>query len=66
MDYLCSLALREADQARGDLCAIADELEFLKTQIASVPSRAYVSRVALMATGSVWALIGAVAMMFAQ
>ena len=50
--------LRQIDQARGDLYAIADELEVLKLQIAQLPSRSYVSRLALMATGTVWALIG--------
>jgi hypothetical protein len=56
------LTLRQIDQARGDLYAIADDLEFLKAQIAQLPSRDYVSRLALMATATVWALIGAVAM----
>ncbi|MFL5269492.1 MAG: hypothetical protein ACJ8AH_23375 [Stellaceae bacterium] len=54
---------RQINQARGDLYAIADDLEFLKLQIASLPTRAYVSRLALMATGTVWALIGVVAML---
>jgi hypothetical protein len=54
--------LRQIDQARGDLYGIADEIEALKLQIAALPSRAYVSRLALIATGTVWALIGAVAL----
>jgi hypothetical protein len=58
--------LRQVDQARGDLYAIADDLEFLKAQIAGLPTRAYVSRLALMATGTVWALIGAVALLLAR
>jgi hypothetical protein len=58
--------LCQIDQARGDLCGIADEIEILKMQIASLPSRAYVGRLALMATATVWALIGAVAMMLAR
>ncbi|MFL5267365.1 MAG: hypothetical protein ACJ8AH_12370 [Stellaceae bacterium] len=49
--------LRQVDQARGDLYAIADEIEALKVQIAGLPSRGYVSRLALMATGTVRALI---------
>ena len=49
--------LRQIDQARGDLYAIADEIEALKVQIAGLPSRGYVSRLALMATATVWALI---------
>ena len=58
-----SLTLRQADQARGDLYAIADDLEFLKAQVALLPRRADVSRLALMATGTIWALIGAVALL---
>jgi hypothetical protein len=53
--------LRKNDEARGDLYAIADELEVLRVQIAQLPSRSYVSRLALMATGTVWALVGFVA-----
>jgi hypothetical protein len=55
--------LRQIDQAWGDPYAIADELEVLKVQIAQFPSRSYVSRLALMATGTVWALIGFVALL---
>jgi hypothetical protein len=47
----------------GDLYAIEDEIEALKLQIASLPSRAYVSRLALMATARVWAGIMAAAML---
>jgi endonuclease YncB( thermonuclease family) len=54
--------LRQIDQARGDLYAIADELEVLKLQIAHLPSRSYVSRRAQTATGTVWALIATVAL----
>jgi hypothetical protein len=61
----CQLTLRPINQARGDLYAIADELEILKLQIARLPSRGYVSRLALMATGIVWALIATIALMFA-
>jgi hypothetical protein len=60
------LTLREVDQVRGDLYAITDEIEFLKVQLAALPDRAYVSRLALMATGAVWALIVAVAMILAR
>ena len=56
-------ALCQIDQSRGDLYGIADEIEALKLQIAGLPSRAYVSRLALMAMSTVWALIAAVAMM---
>ena len=34
-------------------------------QLARLPTRAYVSRLALMAAGSVWALIAAVALLWA-
>ena len=50
------VTLHQIDQARGDLYAVAGELEELKLQIAQLPSRSYVSRLALMATGTVWAL----------
>jgi hypothetical protein len=58
--------LRQIDQARGDLYAIADDLDFLKAQIAQLPSRDYVSPLALMATSALGALIGAVALMVTQ
>ena len=58
--------LRQIDQARGDLYRIADEIEALKLQIASLPSRAYVSRVALMAASAVWVMIVSVVMVFAR
>jgi hypothetical protein len=57
--------LCQVDQARGDLCAVADEIAALKLQIADLPSRAYVSRIALMATDTVWLFIG-VALMLAR
>ena len=57
------LTLRQADQARDDFAAILDELEFVKSQLARLPTRAYVSRMALMATCSLSALIAAVALM---
>ena len=50
------VTLHQIDQARGDLYAVAGELEVLKLQIAQLPSRSYVSRPALMPTGTVWAL----------
>jgi hypothetical protein len=54
-----NLTLRQIDGARGDLYAIADELETVKLMLARLPSRAYVSRIVLMATASIWALLGA-------
>jgi cell division protein FtsB len=58
--------LRQIDQARGDLYGIADDIEFLKAQIAQLPSGDYVSRLALMATSALGKLIGAVALMVTQ
>jgi hypothetical protein len=43
-----SLTLRQADQARSDFYAIADDLEFIKTQLARLPTRKEVWRAALM------------------
>jgi hypothetical protein len=60
-----TFTLRQVDQARGDLYAIADELEVLKSQVARLPSRAYVSRLSLMASATVWPLIGLVAFLLA-
>jgi hypothetical protein len=57
---------RQIDQARGDLYGIADEIEVLKTQIAQLPSRAYVSRLALMAASTVWVMMASVVMVFAR
>jgi len=31
--------LRQVDQARGDLCAIQDDLDFIKIQLAGLPTR---------------------------
>jgi hypothetical protein len=39
--------LRQIDQARGDLYAIADDLEFLKVQLARMPTRKELARTAL-------------------
>jgi hypothetical protein len=39
--------LRQIDQARGDLYAIADDLEFLKVQLARLPTRRELARTAL-------------------
>jgi len=57
-----TLTLRQIDGARGDLYAISEEIEVLKVQLARLPSRAYVSRTVLMATASIWALIGVLAL----
>jgi hypothetical protein len=60
------LTLRQANQARGDFYAIADELDFVKLQLARLPTRTYVSRMALMATSSVLAVIAAVALLLVR
>jgi hypothetical protein len=62
-DLARHFTLRQADQARDDFAAILDELEFVKGQLALMPTRAYVSRMALMATCSLSALIAAVALL---
>jgi hypothetical protein len=36
---LADLALRQADQSRTDLAAIADDLEFIVAQVTKVPTR---------------------------
>jgi len=48
------LTLRQADAARADLYAIHDELEFIKAQLARLPTRRDMARLALIA-----ALVGA-------
>ena len=58
-----TLTLRQADQTRGDFYAIADELEIVKMMLTRLPNRAYISRTVLMATASVWALVGGVALL---
>jgi hypothetical protein len=42
------LSLRQADQARADLYAIHDELDFIKAQIARLPTRKDLARIALL------------------
>jgi hypothetical protein len=42
------LSLRQADAARADLYAIHDELDFIKTQIARLPTRRGLARTALL------------------
>ena len=59
-DY--SLTLRQADQARSDFAAIEDDLQFVMSQLALVPTRAYLCRMVLLSTASLWALLGAVAL----
>ena len=42
------LSLRQADQIRGDLYGIQDDLDFIKAQIARVPTRNEVWRAAML------------------
>ena len=53
-----TLTLCQIDGARGDLYAIADELETVRLTLARLPSRAYVSHTLLTATAPIWALLG--------
>jgi hypothetical protein len=54
------LSLRQADAARADLYAIHDELDFIKTQIARLPTRRDVARIALLSVlgGAALAVVG--------
>jgi hypothetical protein len=56
------LALRQADQARSDFAAIEGDLKFIMSQLARLPTRAYVCRMLLLSTASLWTLLGAVAL----
>jgi hypothetical protein len=58
--------LRQIDQARGDLYAIQDEIECMKAQLSRLPTRAYFSTTLLMATASIWMLLGALALLLAN
>jgi hypothetical protein len=61
-----TLTLRQAEEARADFYVIETELEVIKAQLARVPTRAYVCRLALTATAAVCALIGFVALLLAR
>jgi hypothetical protein len=54
------LSLRQADAARADLYAIHDELDFIKTQIARLPTRRDLARIALLSVlgGAALAIVG--------
>jgi hypothetical protein len=54
------LAFRQADQARTDFAALESDLEFIMGQLARVPTRAFLCRMLLLATASIWALLGIV------
>jgi hypothetical protein len=57
------LTLRQADQARADFGAIEDDLDFIKSQLARLPSRAEVARLILLATLATGALVLLVALL---
>ena len=59
-DY--TLALLQADEARSDFAAIESDPHFVMSQLARLPMRAYVYRMLLLSTASLWALLGAVAL----
>ena len=54
------LSLRQANQARADFAATHDDLEFIKVQLARVPTRQHMARPALpsLSTGTALAIIG--------
>jgi hypothetical protein len=52
--------LRAADQARTDFALIESNLEFIMGQLARMPTRAYLCRMLLLATASIWALLAVV------
>jgi hypothetical protein len=56
--------LRQIDQARGDLYGIADDLDFIKIQLARLPTRKALWRAALMGTLSGSALTISLALAF--
>jgi hypothetical protein len=56
------LALSQADEARSDFAAIESDLRFVMSQLARLPTRAYLCRMLLLSTAGLWALLGAVAL----
>jgi hypothetical protein len=50
------------DQARSDFAAIERDFKFVMNQLAQLPTRAYLCRMLLLSTASLWALLGAVAL----
>jgi hypothetical protein len=49
--------LRQIDQARSDFYAIGDDLEFIKSQLARLPTRKEMARTALLVTLTTAALV---------
>jgi hypothetical protein len=56
------VALRQVDQARSDFAAIESDLQFITSQLAQLPTRAYLCRMLLLTTASLWALLAALAL----
>jgi hypothetical protein len=52
-----SFTLRQVDLARADFAAIADDLDFLKAQLARIPTRKEIARIALISTLTTAALV---------
>jgi hypothetical protein len=59
-----TLALRQADQARTDFAAISDDLDFIKGQLARLPTRKDLARLTLLALTSGAALTTLLGMIF--
>jgi hypothetical protein len=59
-----SFTLRQIDRARGDLYAISDELDFIKAQLALLPTRKELARFTLLAMTTGAALTTVLAMIF--
>jgi len=57
MTHERSLTLRQIDQARGDLYGIADDVEFIKEQLARLPTRKEMAQTALLVTLTTAALV---------
>lgn len=60
------LTLRQAAQARDDFAIILDELDFVKSQLSRQPDRAWLSRMLLLGSSGVWALLAVVLLMLAR
>ena len=62
-DPECRLTQRQADQARNHFATVLDELNFLKMQVSWLPTRAWLSRMALIGFGSLWALLAVIGLL---
>jgi hypothetical protein len=60
------LTLRQADQAREDFAIILHELDFVKSQLSRLPTRAWLSRMALLGFGSLWASLAVIPLLLAR